>query len=221
MSITSAGIRQASRELVQEMRLSVLHHASCLRARKFRSRGPLQLHLGCGKNIKAGWVNVDLWCSAADLRLDLRERFPFPDNSASVVYSEHVFEHLEYPTEAHHFLRESIRVLMPGGRLTIGVPDTEWPIRAYVNDEKQYFQYARDRWHPKWCNTRMHNINFHFRQGREHKYAYDFETLEQVLNDAGFTGIVRRNYDQGLDSDPFQRQLGTLYVDAFRPNSAA
>ena len=58
----------------------------------------------------------------------------------------------------------------------------------------------------------MHNINYRFRQGSEHKYAYDCETLEQLLARAGFTQIQRSEFDPGLDTE--RRKIGTLYVTA-------
>ena len=44
---------------------------------------------------------------------------------------------------------------------------TRWLLRA-----------RQSIWHPAWCTTRLEHINFHFRQGGEHKFAYDFETLK-------------------------------------------
>ena len=70
----------------------------------------------------------------------------------------------------------------------------------------------RENWHPAYYDTKMHNINYHFRQGSEHKYAYDYETLEQLLARAGFTQIQRSEFDPGLDTE--RRKIGTLYVTA-------
>lgn len=64
----------------------------------------------------------------------------------------------------------------------------------------------------------MHNINYHFRQGTEHKYAYDFETLSKVLSKAGFVGIEESSFDPALDSE--HRRDGTIYVKAFKPAKA-
>ncbi len=146
-----------------------------------------------------------------DLTLDLREALPLPDGSADRIYSEHFFEHLEY-VDAQRLLREALRVLGPGGDLQIGVPDSEWPISAYGDPKNEYFELARERWHPEWCDTRMHHINYHFRQAGEHRYAYDFETLQKMLLAAGFDRAVRREFDPELDSA--DRRLGTLYVVA-------
>jgi predicted SAM-dependent methyltransferase len=196
-----------------EFRIMCLHHASARRAAGLAPHD-LKLHIACGPNIKQGWTNIDL-VPSADLQLDLREPWPFRDNSASIVYSEHFFEHLEYPLEAERFLAESMRVLAPGGRFSVGVPDTEWPLRAYIEGDAEYFRLARERWHPAWCDTRMHQINYHFRQEQEHKYAYDFETLERVLAKAGFVSITRRDFDPSIDSEA--RRIGTLYVDGRKP----
>lgn len=211
---TTAGFRRAFRDLAEEFHIQRIHHASLRRASR-STAGNLKLNVGCGPNLKKGWINIDVLPSS-DLRLDLREPLPFAAESVAIVYSEHYFEHLEYPDQAINFLQESIRILQPGGLFSVGVPDTEWPIRSYVNEDQTYFRFARQHWHPDWCNTRMHSLNYHFRQGREHKYAYDFETLAQVLGEAGFVSVVRRPFDPSLDDE--RRERGTLYVDASKPS---
>jgi len=59
----------------------------------------------------------------------------------------------------------------------------------------------------------MEHINYHFRQGNEHRFAYDFKTLQLALQQAGFVEIRRRLFRSDLDS----WELGTLYVDAIKP----
>ena len=137
-----------------------------------------------------------------------------PDASVSYIYSEHVFEHFELHEEVAHFLSESHRVLRPGGVFDVGVPDTEWPLRAYGNPSDAYWPFSKTV-HPAWCETQMDHINYHFRQHAEHKYAWDCETLSRKLRQFGFTNIVRREYDAALDSE--SRKIGTLYVRASKP----
>lgn len=208
----STGLRRTLRDLATEIRVHWHHRRSVRRAARFGGR-ELRLNIGCGRDIRVGWVNIDL-NPQADLRLDLRECLPFPDASAAVIYSEHFFEHLEYE-DARRFLAESRRVLQPGGLFSVGVPDTEWPLKAYASSDEEYFVFVRNGHHPAWCRTRLQNINYHFRQGREHKYAYDLETLTQMLHEAGFASIARRAFDRALDNP--RRERGTLYVDARTP----
>ncbi|WP_182025733.1 class I SAM-dependent methyltransferase [Vibrio rotiferianus] len=181
-------------------------------AKKYRDRVQLKLNIGCGKKPKVGWVNIDLKPSA-DLMLDAREPLPFSDNSCRIIYSEHFLEHLEYPQQAYSFLKECYRVLEPGGELSVAVPDTEWPIAEYLGTRNDgYFNIAKKEWHPDWCVTRMEHINQHFREYYDHKFAYDYETLEHVLYKAGFSVVHKREYDPQLDCPV--RRTGTLYARA-------
>lgn len=82
--------------------------------------------------MKPGWLDVDL-VPDADLQLDLREPLPFPDRCAATAYSEHFFEHLDYPGAAERFLEECHRVLDVGGMISIGVPDTERILRKLAH----------------------------------------------------------------------------------------
>lgn len=210
----SQGFRRSLRVARYEWRLQRMHRQAVRKARAYSRQTDLKLNLGCGKNHKPGWIGIDRDPSA-DLQLDLREDLPFADNSAAVIYSEHFFEHLQYPKEASHFLRECLRILKPGGVLHVGVPDTEWPVKAYSVDTEDYFKTAKELFHPKWCDTKMHHLNFHFRQGDEHKYAYDEETLSSVLTRHGFVSIRRRSFDAQLDTP--SRGIGTLYMQCTAP----
>jgi predicted SAM-dependent methyltransferase len=216
----SLPLRVALREVASECRFQRLHRAGVRKARSLRSRAPLKLNLGCGENVKAGWLNVDLFKETADLRLDLREPLPFADNSVAFIYSEHVFEHLAYPcihdamgwtlempgapSEAMQLLRESHRVLVPGGVFRVGVPDAQRAATLYARGEFE-------RWGPPWVDTPMHFLNYVFRQGREHKYAYDEDTLGHLLMAAGFADVQRRPFDAALDSP--HRINDTLYME--------
>jgi len=178
---------------------------------------PLRLNLGCGPNCRSGWLNIDLFDSAADLQLDLRKRWPFADGSVAHVYSEHAFEHFEFLEEVPHFLAESLRVLQNGGIFEVGVPDTEWPLRGYGNPNHDYWPLAPS-WHPESCETQLDHINYHFRQGEQHKYAWDEETLRRSLQRAGFVDITRRPFNASLDTE--SRRIGTLYMRAIKPGEA-
>lgn len=81
------------------------------------------LNLGCSDNIKQGYWNVDLAPGqGVDEQADLREPWPWPDNSVKKLIAHDVFEHLP---DKIHTMNELWRVLEPGGLADIVVPVIE------------------------------------------------------------------------------------------------
>jgi predicted SAM-dependent methyltransferase len=221
---TSKGLRRAVRDLGAELRVQWQHRQGVQRARRLIRTRPLRLNLGSGFRPKDGWINIDL-SDRATLTLDLRRPLPFPDHSVERIYSEHFFEHLNYAqlddpaaraletpsslSEALTFLRECRRVLVSGGVLDLVVPDAECIVREYAARHRTPFP-AHGWWGPAWCDTPLHCVNYVFRQGSEHKYAYDEETLASVLADAGFVNVRRRPFDASVDAP--NHEIGSLCV---------
>ena len=81
----------------------------------------MKLHLGCGHDIKEGWINHDLApLPGVDVVHDLRV-FPWPwdDGQVEEVHMENVLEHLPETTRT---MEELSRIMKTGGKLFIGVP---------------------------------------------------------------------------------------------------
>lgn len=209
---TTDGLRRASGNLWQEVRICRIHRSNIRRARRYYDQTDLRLHVGCGPRIRAGWVNIDLSSVNADLHLDLREPFPFREESVAMIESEHFLEHLSYPREVTAFLSECLRVMNRGGCFSVGVPDAEASLIAYAERDDELFRDVQRRYHPKYCTTPMHSLNYLFRQGEEHKYAWDYVTLSAVLAEVGFVDIKRRSWDESRDTP--ERRIRTLYIDA-------
>lgn len=91
----------------------------------------LKLDLGCGLKIQEGFIGVDIR-SYGDLpivKVDLRKKWPWKDNSVDEIYCAQFLEHLE-PMERVHFANETYRVLKPNCKATIITP--YWgSMRAY------------------------------------------------------------------------------------------
>jgi len=209
------GLRRAAELAYHEVLIFIHHRMGVWSARKYASAKSLKLNIGCGPNLKQGWINIDIGGTGVDLTLDMREKMPLPDSSAQKIYSEHFFEHLDYPNDAMRFLRECVRVLEPAGTFRVVVPDTEWPLREYVDRTKTGYLEEAAKWHPDWCKTFMEHINYHCRQDGEHRFAWDFETMKQALDEVGFTSITRGIYLSAMDTE--SRKVGSLYVDAVKP----
>ncbi len=102
---------------------------------------PIRLHIGCGTNILPGWVNIDREARALGVVTGIDPAaLPYGDASVEQVLSEHVFEHFS-AEEERLVWTEMARVLRPGGRLTIEVPDFTWMCQTFLaaNDEWREF----------------------------------------------------------------------------------
>jgi hypothetical protein len=94
----------------------------------------LRLNLGCGDDLRPGYLNVDLY-PPYDERVDLAS-FPWPwsDGSAEEVIMLDFLEHFPY-RDTGKILGEAWRVLTPGGRLDVQVPDFDHCARAAMSLE--------------------------------------------------------------------------------------
>ena len=82
---------------------------------------PRELNLGCGRQRRAGCVNVDLLPELEpDLVWDLNRRpYPLPRNHFGRIYALDVVEHLD---DVRGFVEETYELLAPGGMLEITTP---------------------------------------------------------------------------------------------------
>ena len=137
---------------------------------------------------------------------DLSYGIPLNDNTVDFVYSSHFLEHL-FLKDAQSLLKESWRVLKPGGVVRVSVPDLAYAVKIYnlgqkremlenyffVNDDNSY--YAR------------------------HKYMYDFSLLSEELEKAGFKNISQSSFQQGSTPDLKildNREEESLFVEAVK-----
>ena len=84
-----------------------------------------QLHVG-GKIRVPGWEVLNaVPAPEVDHCGDARDLSQFADNTFATIYASHMVEHLDYKDELAQTLREWLRVLVPGGRVLISVPDMD------------------------------------------------------------------------------------------------
>jgi predicted SAM-dependent methyltransferase len=211
--LCSPGERAALRLFWNERTIAAYHRQGLRQIRDRALARPVRLNLGSGGARKEGFLNVDLF-PGGDITLDLRKGLPFETGCCELIFSEHFFEHLDYPEAISSLLGECLRVLRPGGQLKFTVPDTEWPLVDYRDGpDAPYFRACREQsWHPSHYTTRLEHINYHFRQDNEHRFAYDFETAAKVLKSVGFVAIEKRPFDPAIDSP--HRRVGSLFVSA-------
>mgnify|MGYP002789927358 CR=1 FL=1 len=141
-----------------------------------------RLNVGCGRQIRAGWVNLDSQAlSGVDVVADLdacrRQPLPFADDSFEELYASHVLEHLNDPLAC---MQELHRVARHGARLEVRVPHgasdeadiDPTHVRRYFPRSFQYFSQARYR-----------NFDYGYRGD------WDTETIQLVVPDPRYAGL--------------------------------
>jgi SAM-dependent methyltransferase len=89
----------------------------------------VRLHLGCGRDLRPGWINVDSSDAVgADLVADVTDLAGIADAAVDVIEANHLFEHLTRD-RALAALAEWRRVLRSDGELYLELPDLEACIR--------------------------------------------------------------------------------------------
>ena len=92
---------------------------------KFRKKdSKVRLHLGCGRDYWAGYVNVDMsFNSGCDLQMDFTKVGEiYPANSVTEVALIHSLSYLRL-WQARDLFADLYRILEPGGVVVIELPD--------------------------------------------------------------------------------------------------
>lgn len=171
----------------------------------------IKLHIG-GQEQRAGWKILDaLPGPIVDYVGNCNDLSFLENESCSEVYASHVFEHLAYNGELQQALKEVHRVLVPGGRLRISVPDLNILCRLFVHPNitlQGRFQVMRMMF-----GGRMTPFDVHYS-------GLDAEILALYLNEAGFHRTERvKSFGLFQDTSElvFSQTPISLNVVTYRP----
>ena len=144
-----------------------------------------------------------------EFELDLRFPIKCPDNSIDGIYSGHTLEHL-YPNEAISHLKEIFRILKPSSYLRINVPDLEFAVSFYNNQNKNPSEQTGCEMISDFC------------QNWGHRSAWDEVQLTKTLKNSGFVNIRKVKFgkegsDKRLIKEEKERKIGTLVIEAQKP----
>jgi predicted SAM-dependent methyltransferase len=199
-----------------------------LRQRPYTATDVDYLQVGSGQSRFPGFLNSGHFIDAtAEYGLDIRYPLPFPDGRWVGIYAHHVVEHVDYQ-EALHFFRECRRVLRPGGRLRVAVPDVGRFATCYALPPEQRVASLRALLPDSHLAsieppTAMGYMNYavYSHPMNAHRSVWDRDTMQYALTLAGFEKIefqaCGRSPDPkltGLDNQRWASQ--SLYVEAQR-----
>jgi FkbM family methyltransferase len=97
----------------------------------------IKLNLGAGGIDYDGFLSVDMYDKRSNIPMDIT-KLDFDDNTVVEIMASHVFEHLN-PYHSVAILQEWLRVLKPGGKLAMEMPDIEALCKSFLA-EKDYYK---------------------------------------------------------------------------------
>lgn len=179
-----------------------------------RRETPLvRIELGSGVHGVEGFYHVDAVEGGNVNKVsDIRKLDWLSNGSVDEIYSAHAVEHISY-TEIIQVLKEWHRVLRPGGKITIKMPDLDFMCRAYVEgihsvEETMICFYGGfsdtpggpDGWEkisgdPNWKRNTLKDGEIPhpgvYTEWGSHKALYTFNSFKARLEKVGFKEVSR------------------------------
>ncbi len=147
----------------------------------------VRLDFGCGPRPRLGCVGVDVRPVSGALVVCASWETPFPPCSVEEVYSRQMLGHLSR-RDAERTVRHWFRILKPGGRLDVNVPDLRKAIEQLdMCGLSPYVRREVTHWEHGMCSIygwQQHGHDFH-------RWGYTERTLGELLSSAGFEDVRR------------------------------
>jgi SAM-dependent methyltransferase len=185
-----------------------------------------KLHVGCGGNYLESWLNSDLIPDNSNIvALDAAKPFPLPSTSFDYVYSEHVIEHLSFAQQLN-FLKESYRILKPGGKIRIATPDFDF-LAQLAGNKRTEFENEYLKWNFQtflkyipaqlmdMANLDVYVINNYFRDWG-HQLIHNKSSLKNLLEYCGFQVLGFEKVGESSDAVlAGLEQHGTMITETY------
>ena len=201
-----------------------------------------KINIGCGNIIAPNWINYDIsynillskhpllkkilykrkiisknvyetkWPSEV-IRHDVRKGLPHEESCIDYIYSSHFFEHIK-KGEMIKILYECKRVLKEDGWIRIVLPDIKLLAFKYINNEIDINEFLSNFNMTDANENKIVETIF----GRDkHYWMYDYESIESILMEVGFSNIYGNKFREGevpdleiLDT----REAESMYIEA-------
>lgn len=162
----------------------------------------LKLHIGCGLDLREGYVNID-----SETKEEILERYKNSDNVMFIrfkeksieIYNYDIFnlpyendtvdeiicnaflEHLDFVQERKIF-KEVKRVMKKGGKFNFSVPDFEWTVKKWLE--------AKDEWLDFYYTDKGEHYFGQYDRNMDNRWGYLTTT---IFGNQGSTGQYHKN----------------------------
>jgi predicted SAM-dependent methyltransferase len=130
---------------------------------------------------------------------DCRKPLPFPDGSVDHILCSHFLEHV-FKEEMEKIISDFYRVLKNGGTLHVIVPNIQWMVNEYLFKKRNGVLSAADWFLKETILSRETRGSFKYRAfeflgmfGLQHRWMYDYDSMELNLIKSGFTILKENN----------------------------
>jgi GT2 family glycosyltransferase len=168
----------------------------------------IKLNLGSGGIDYPGFLSVDLYDKRANIPMNIT-KLDFDNNSVSEIMASHVFEHLN-PYHSVDILKEWLRALKPGGKLSMEMPDIEALCKSFLAETNYYDKMGI-------LNAVYGSVNTTSEGGPDnitspHLFGWWPESLFNHLQAAGYVDI-------SFPPEQWPHPHNNLRVEAYKPAS--
>lgn len=166
---------------------------------------PRRINLAAGDQRLPGWLSIDL-SGDVDLKLDLAQQdLPFADASVEAVACVSAINYFTH-SRAEELVRETHRVLRPGGVARFAVQDLRRLATQYVAGDRSLFDQktadGRDRFPGETLGDKFAGWLYGYPTlGGPCRHIYDYESLARLFSRAGFREVAERGYRESLLPD--------------------
>jgi SAM-dependent methyltransferase len=151
--------------------------------------GSRRIEIGPGPYPTPGFIHIDIWPWGPHLEaIGPMWDLPFPDNWATDIRAIHALEHV-HPSQLEDTLDEWRRVLTPGGKVLVSVPNGPAIMEAFTRSP------VPEKWPlagsilGMYCTPGLRNPRELISRS-DHQILFDWEVLRWALETAGFRDVT-------------------------------
>ena len=170
----------------------------------------MKLNIGCGKDLKEGYVNLDVVDYGGNQIHDLNKfHYPVEENTFDEIYASHILEHLD---NFHNTVSELYRIAKPDGIIIVyapfflntkyfGEPDHKIPFSIRTFDNYEFIGNRELKFYEKWKLD--HRTNY---EGKA-----QFEIIEKKFITSNFSALSWMDYIVNIEPVIYERFFAGVF----------